>query len=60
MRIRQEWLELMETKYTHDTVKLAFHAVVKSHNETYNPSGKPLASADRKRATFGAKPPINP
>ena len=47
--LRQEWLELMEAKYTNDTVKLAFNAFVKSHSETYNPSGKPLESADRNR-----------
>ena len=28
--LRQEWLELMEGKYTNDTVKLAFRAFVKS------------------------------
>ena len=58
--LRQEWLELMEGKYTSDTVKFAFHALVQSHNETYNPSGKPLESADRKRTTSSANLPSTP
>ena len=58
--LRQEWLELVEGKYSNDTAKLAFQALVKSHNETYNPSGKPLESAERKRTASSAKPPISP
>ena len=50
----------MEGKYTNDTVKLAFHALVKSHHETYNPSGKPLESADRKRTASSANLPSAP
>ena len=50
----------MEAKYTHEYVKLAFRAIVKSHNESYNPGGKPLESADRKRTASNANLPPTP
>ena len=58
--LRQEWLELMEAKSTNEYVKLACNAIGKNHNDTHNPSGKPLEFADRKRTAFNAKAPISP
>ena len=54
--LRQEWLELTEAKGTNQTSLL----LSKSHNETYNPSGKPLEAADRRRTTSNANLPSAP
>ena len=52
--LRKEWIDMMQAKYESANMTTELEELMKNHNDTHNPSGKPHESASNKRSASSA------
>ncbi len=58
--IRKEWIDMMQGKYETESIKAELEDLIKKHNETHNPSGRPHEAGNNKRPASSAGLPPGP
>ena len=58
--IRKEWIDMMQGKYENESIKAELEQLMKEHNSTYNPNGRPHEPGNNKRPASSAGLPSSP